>query len=88
MDGSLYPHDPQTGAPPPFQNITQVIKFLGDGHNGLLGYCQRLYDSYSQELAQQSYLRRLLASIMVEKIAWAANFMIEKNALTDQIKHL
>ena len=84
----MYQHDPQTGAPPPFQNSTQVIKFLGDGHNGLLGYCQRLYDSYSQDLALKNYLHRLLASIMAGKIAWAANFMTEKNALTDQIKHL
>ena len=42
-DGSLYPMDPLSGAPPMFRNITMLLRFVGDGYNGLLGYCIRLH---------------------------------------------
>ena len=37
--GSLYPMDPLSTSPPLFQNITMLLQFIGDGYNGLLGYC-------------------------------------------------
>lgn len=41
-DGSMYPKDPITNAPPPFSNITNLLHFTGDGRHGLLGYTKHL----------------------------------------------
>lgn len=41
-DGSMYPKDPLTNAPPPFANITNLLHFTGNGLDGLLGYTQHL----------------------------------------------
>ncbi len=41
-DGSIYPKDPITNAPPAFANITNLLHFTGDGKDGLLGYTQHL----------------------------------------------
>ena len=41
-DGSLYPKNPQTNAPPPFCNVTSLLHFTGDGKQGLLGYIQNI----------------------------------------------
>ena len=37
-DGRLYPIDPITKSSPPFSNSTALLKYMGDGVNGLLGY--------------------------------------------------
>ena len=41
-DGSLYPKNPATNAPPPFSNVTSLLHFTGDGKQGLLGYIQHI----------------------------------------------
>ncbi|MCO5564791.1 hypothetical protein L7F22_018459, partial [Adiantum nelumboides] len=41
-DGSIYPKDHTTNAPPPFANITNLLHFTGDGKDGLLGYTKHL----------------------------------------------
>ena len=41
-DGHLYPNNSLTNASPNFSNPTSLLKFVGDGHNGLLGYCNSL----------------------------------------------
>ena len=42
-DGKLYPPvDPLTKSTPPFSNSTSLLKYLGDGVNGLLGYTYHL----------------------------------------------
>ena len=41
-DGGMYPTDPISHQPPPFHNITTLMRFVGDGFNGLLGYCNKL----------------------------------------------
>lgn len=41
-DGKLYMVDPLTKSTPPFSNSTSLLKYLGDGVNGLLGYTYRL----------------------------------------------
>ncbi|WP_219824461.1 hypothetical protein, partial [Enterobacter cloacae complex sp. 4DZ1-17B1] len=41
-DGSIYPKDPTTNAPPPFANITNLLHFTSDGKDGLLGYTKHL----------------------------------------------
>ena len=38
-DGSIYPEDPQTCSQPPFSSPTSLLRFVGDGQKGLLGYC-------------------------------------------------
>src|SRR5262249_14772829 len=46
-DGSIYPINPNTLSTPPFSNPTSLLRFTGDGPNGLLGYCKTLSESYS-----------------------------------------
>lgn len=58
-DGNIYPLDPLTNAPPPFRNITMLVRFIGDGHHGLLAYCRRLH---SMVLAEATAKRELLAT--------------------------
>lgn len=41
-DGSIYPHDPQTCSQPPFSSPTSLLRFVGDGQKGLLGYCKSI----------------------------------------------
>ena len=48
-DGSLYPMDPHSSAPPSFQNITSLLRFIGDGFNGLLSYCMHLHSLFLDE---------------------------------------
>ena len=42
VDPNLYPPDPATQYPPSFHNLPSFLQFVGDGDNGLLGYCNRL----------------------------------------------
>ncbi len=41
-DGSLYPKDPHTNSTPPFSNPTTLLRFVGDGKEGLLNYCKSI----------------------------------------------
>ncbi|MCO5560855.1 hypothetical protein L7F22_014475 [Adiantum nelumboides] len=41
-DGSIYPKDPTTNAPPPFANITNLLHFMDDGKDGRLRYTKHL----------------------------------------------
>lgn len=41
-DGGMYPTDPILHQPPPFHSITTLMRFVGDGFNGLLGYYNKL----------------------------------------------
>lgn len=52
-DGSLYPIDPRSMQYPQFQSITQLIMFLCEGQNGLLGYCERLRSYGTANLLQK-----------------------------------
>ena len=55
-NGSIYPLDPLTNSSPPFFKPTGFLKYVGDGYNGLLGYCIRLlqYNNNSTMLAHQT----------------------------------
>lgn len=44
-DGKLYPKNPVTNAQPNFSNPSSLLRFVGDGYNGLLGYCNNLSSS-------------------------------------------
>ena len=48
-DGLIYPIDRVTNAPSSFVNITSFLTFVGDGANGLFGYCRRLSFVASEE---------------------------------------
>lgn len=52
VDGNLYPIDPSTGRCPPFSSVHDLIRFVGDGANGLLGYCLKL-NSFSSDYVYQ-----------------------------------
>ena len=43
VEGHIYPSDPLTNASPPFCNVTELLRFIGDGKGGLFGYCYRLH---------------------------------------------
>lgn len=42
VDGELYPLDPQTRMAIPCSDLASFMRYIGDGENGLLGYCKRL----------------------------------------------
>lgn len=41
-DGKLYPVDPITKCVPPFSSCSSLLRYIGDGANGLLGYTYNL----------------------------------------------
>lgn len=51
-EGSLYPANPKTRRYPPFHTPHDLIFFVGDGDNGLLGYFSRLLESYNHQHVQ------------------------------------
>lgn len=42
VDGRMYPKHPITGSTPPFKDITSLVNYVGDGHDGLYGYTRHL----------------------------------------------
>ena len=47
-DGSIYPFDPTTMSTPNFNNASSLLRFVGDGASGLLGYCYHLLQNTHQ----------------------------------------
>ena len=41
-DGRIYPKSPLTNSTPSFSSPSSLLRYAGDGHNGLLGYCNAL----------------------------------------------
>ena len=64
IEGSLYPVDPETRRYPPFHTPHDLIRFVGDGDNGLLGYCSRLVQSHSQCV---QYIHSLQSTILLNE---------------------
>ena len=102
VDGKLYPFDPPLQANPPFHNISSFLQFVGDGEQGLLGYCKRLttvgawqnHMLFSQLQATQSVLVQCQDELKTssEKIGEVLKEIEKKNAkiikLEDMIKRL
>ena len=44
--GELFPIDPTTNSCPDFKSVTGLVRFLCNGKNGLLGYCENLRGTY------------------------------------------
>ena len=55
-DGSLYPIDRQTISHPCFSNPTSLLRFIGDGVIGLLGYCNSISTIAQSERLHSQYL--------------------------------
>lgn len=52
VDGMLYPVDPLTKRNIPSTNLCSFLRYVGDGEDGLLGYCRRLDSKTSIEVLQ------------------------------------
>lgn len=97
VDGNLYPPDPISGAPPPFKNITTFVKFVGDGSNGLLGYCRRLHMLWLDEAAAkrqtqfafdqlQAASTKQINSLMQRIKELSEELEVQKNNLADRVR--
>ena len=42
IEECLYPKDPSLNVHPPFTNLRSFLQYIGNGKQGLLGYCKRL----------------------------------------------
>jgi len=88
VDGSLYPMDPMTNKHPKFSSIKEVLEFLGDGDNGLLGYVrnvERSSRSTGNQVRQQNTMIALLIDRVDDLIRSSAE--AEKKA-TDHVEDL
>ena len=75
MDGSLYPNDPRTGKRPKLNCLKDLLEFVGEGENGMLGYVkslksdsargyQRNMDRYTVEISSlKEYVSNLQSQI-------------------------
>ena len=77
VDGSIYPKDPLNGRYPAFASVHDIIRFVGDGGNGLLGYCLRLSQSGNEHINHLPYLNTILM-----------NFQNKNTELQNQVKEL
>ena len=85
-DGHLYPADPPiSGAPPPFRNITALMKFVGDGFNGLLGYCRRLHMLWLDEAATKRQTQLALEQLQAASAKEVNSLMQRINELLEEL---
>lgn len=66
VDGSIYPRDPLTGRYPSFVSVHDIIRFVGDGVNGLLGYCSRLSQCGNEQVNHLLYLNTLVMNFQTQ----------------------
>ncbi|MCO5567205.1 hypothetical protein L7F22_020893 [Adiantum nelumboides] len=81
-DGRLYPIDPLSSTHPPFQTMTSMIRFIGDGWNGLLGYCIRLHSQSLNEAAQRMQMQSALnqSNAKVHELTERIKALLEKES--------
>ena len=48
VDGSIYPHNLVDNKRPRFRSVSQLLEFVAERKNGLLGYIERLCNKDSQ----------------------------------------
>ena len=60
LDGSLYPRDPKTGKHPRLNCLKDLLEFLGEGENGLLGYVKSVEANCGNSLEIQQYVIEIL----------------------------
>lgn len=76
-DGRLYPIDPMKRSTPPFYNCSSLMRFIGDGYGGLLGYTHNLG-------AERDFLR--LENQMLKQEKDSINQQLEESK--EKIKNL
>ena len=80
VDGSIYPPNPQMGAPPLFSNLKSFLCFVGDGAAGLLGYAESLHSA--NELAVRcAELVSMVQSLNAKMQQLHSEFAVERVAL-------
>ena len=87
-DGKIYPTDPTTMSTPNFSNATSLIKFIGDGQKGLLGYCHHLLaDKY--ETSNLNYILKEQNAYLVNQQHLSSERVVSlKNTIADLEKEL
>lgn len=60
LDGSLYPRNPATGKHPRLNCLKDLLEFLGEGEDGLLGYVKSLEANCNNSLQIQQYVIEIL----------------------------
>ena len=81
IDGNIYPLDPLSGAPPPFRSVTGLVKFVGDGFNGLLVYCRRLHMLWLEEVAQKRQIKFSFNQLQASSTKKIDSLMQQERAL-------
>ena len=66
-DGSIYPMNPSTFTTPHFSNISSLLRFVGDGMRGLLGYCNHLVGNTQAISASHQILLQQIACLKEEQ---------------------
>ena len=85
-DGDLYPMDPISGSPPPFRSIAALLRFVGNGYGGLLGYCRRLYTLFLDEAGKRRASNYALEQLQVASLAEIKHLSDKVHELSEQIK--
>ena len=85
-NGTLYPLDPIFGAPPPFRNIAMFVRFLGDGHNGLLGYCRRLHSLHLEELGRRKQVQDVFGRFQASTVEKIQSLTLTSDELKVQLQ--
>ena len=60
LDGSLYPRDPETRKHLRLNCLKDLLEFLGEGENGLLGYVRSVEANCGNSLELQQYVIKIL----------------------------
>ncbi|MCO5607532.1 hypothetical protein L7F22_061729 [Adiantum nelumboides] len=81
-NGSIYPKDPTTNAPPPFPNINNLLHFTGDGKDGLLEYTEHLEMRGLNVKKQRNFLA--MENMQLKKLNEACSQKILSNRETIQ----
>ena len=74
-DGKIYPIDPTTMSPPNFSNASSLLRFVGDGNFGLLGYCNHLAENSEK-----------LANVTKSLVVHNAYLLEQQNVYIDKLK--
>ena len=78
--------DPISGSPPPFRSIAALLRFVGNGYGGLLGYCRRLYTLFLDEAGKRRASNYALEQLQVASLAEIKRLSDKVHKLSEQIK--
>ena len=81
LDGSLYPKDIRTGKRPKFTCLKELLEFVGEGENGLLGYVKSL-ELHSLEAIESEYIEQISA-LRVQVLYLQSEIDVQRGRLQD-----